>query len=199
MYSGQDHQIDTDIAIIGGGTAGLNTAMAAAEGGLQVLVVDKANINRSGAIAGGIDHFMAFLETGEPWDTPEAWLKYVGGLAKGAANLKIHEAVFCKEVKAGIERVERSRIRSRRAEQTLENHAVVARRVRGRDDPLVPEPGVETVPRKPFPVRRAGQHAVGPAGRRSAGHCPVEAAAARDRVHRREHDRVGGAVGQPLP
>ena len=52
MHSGQDHQIDTDIAIIGGGTAGLNTAMAAAESGLQVLVVDKANINRSGAIAG---------------------------------------------------------------------------------------------------------------------------------------------------
>ena len=78
MHSGQDHQIDTDIAIIGGGTAGLNTAMAAAESGLQVLVVDKANINRSGAIAGGIDHFMAFLETGEDWDTREAWLKYVG-------------------------------------------------------------------------------------------------------------------------
>ena len=107
MYSGQDHQIDTDIAIIGGGTAGLNTAMAAAESGLQVLVVDKANINRSGAIAGGIDHFMAFLETGEDWDTREAWLKYVGGLAKGAANLKIHEAVYCEEVNAGIERVER--------------------------------------------------------------------------------------------
>ena len=43
--------------------------MGAAELGLKVLVVDKANINRSGAIAGGIDHFHAFLETGEPWDT----------------------------------------------------------------------------------------------------------------------------------
>ena len=103
MKSAQDYQIDTDIAIIGGGTAGLNTAMAAAESGLQVLVVDKANINRSGAIAGGIDHFHTFLESGEEWDTREAWLKYVGGLAKGAVNLKVHEAVFCKEVKAGIE------------------------------------------------------------------------------------------------
>ena len=107
MHSGKDYQIDTDIAIIGGGTAGLNVAMAAAESGLQVLVVDKANINRSGAIAGGIDHFHAFLESGEDWDTPEAWLKYVGGLAKGAVNLKIHEAVYCKEVKDAIERVER--------------------------------------------------------------------------------------------
>jgi adenylylsulfate reductase, subunit A len=107
MHSGKDYQIDTDIAIIGGGTAGLNTAMAAAESGLQVLVVDKANINRSGAIAGGIDHFHAFLESGEEWDSREAWLKYVGRLAKGAVNLKIHDAVLCEEIKGAIERVER--------------------------------------------------------------------------------------------
>jgi flavin-dependent dehydrogenase len=49
MQSGRDYQIEADVAIIGGGTAGVNTAMAAAELGLKVLVVDKANINRSGA------------------------------------------------------------------------------------------------------------------------------------------------------
>ena len=107
MQSGKDYQIEADVAIIGGGTAGVNSAMAAAELGLKVLVVDKANINRSGAIAGGIDHFHAFLESGEDWDTREAWLKYVGRLAKGAVNLKIHEAVLCEELKAAIERVER--------------------------------------------------------------------------------------------
>jgi adenylylsulfate reductase subunit A len=107
MQSGQDLQIETDVAVIGGGTAGVNSAMAAAEMGLRVLVVDKANINRSGAIAGGIDHFMAFLESGEPWDTREAWLKYVGRVAKGAVNLKIHEAVLCEELPAAIKRVER--------------------------------------------------------------------------------------------
>ena len=51
MKRGEVHQIDTDVAIIGGGTAGLNSAMAAAERGLKVLVVEKANIARSGAIA----------------------------------------------------------------------------------------------------------------------------------------------------
>ena len=107
MQSEHDFKIETDVAIIGGGTAGVNSAMAAAEMGLEVLVVDKANINRSGAIAGGIDHFMAFLETGEPWDTREAWLKYVGRVAKGAVNLKIHDAVLCEELNAAIERVER--------------------------------------------------------------------------------------------
>jgi adenylylsulfate reductase subunit A len=101
------HNIQTDVAVIGGGTAGLNCAMAAAEKGLSVLVVDKANIARSGAIAGGIDHFMAYLETGEPWDSREAWLSFVGKLARGAVNLRVHEAVFCEELKAAIERTER--------------------------------------------------------------------------------------------
>ena len=101
-------KISTDVAIIGGGTAGLNSAMAAAERGLKVLVADKARIERSGAIAGGIDHFHAFLETGEPWDTREAYLAgWVTKISKGASNLKIQEKVYCDEVKAAIERVER--------------------------------------------------------------------------------------------
>ena len=41
------------MAVIGGGTAGLNSAMAAAERGLKVLVAEKANIARGEAIAGG--------------------------------------------------------------------------------------------------------------------------------------------------
>jgi choline dehydrogenase-like flavoprotein len=69
MKKGEVFKFETDVAVIGGGTAGLNSAIAAAERGLKVLVAEKANIARSGAIAGGIDHFMAFLETGEQWDT----------------------------------------------------------------------------------------------------------------------------------
>jgi flavin-dependent dehydrogenase len=42
-------RITADVAIIGGGTAGLNAAMAAAERGFKVLVADKACIERSGA------------------------------------------------------------------------------------------------------------------------------------------------------
>jgi adenylylsulfate reductase subunit A len=103
----EEHRIETDVAVIGGGTAGLHTAMAAAERGLKVLVVEKAHISRSGAIGGGIDHFMAYLESGEPWDTREAYLNYVGRVARGAANLKIHEAVYCEELKEALERVER--------------------------------------------------------------------------------------------
>lgn len=101
------HDIETDVAIIGGGTAGLNSAMAASEAGCRVLVVDKANIVHSGAIAGGIDHFMAFLDTGEKWDTREAYLGYVASVAKGAADLDVHNAVYCDELDAALKRIER--------------------------------------------------------------------------------------------
>jgi adenylylsulfate reductase subunit A len=104
---GEVHRVKTDVAVIGGGTAGLNVAMAAAEKGAEVLIVDKAHIQRSGAIAGGIDHFMAYLDTGEPWDTREAWLKYVGNVARGAADLRIHEKVLCDELKDALARVEK--------------------------------------------------------------------------------------------
>tara|TARA_B100000315_G_scaffold229372_1_gene238909 strand:+ start:11911 stop:13608 length:1698 start_codon:yes stop_codon:yes gene_type:complete len=99
-------EIKTDVAVIGGGTAGLNCAMAAAESDCDVLVVEKANIVRSGAIAGGIDHFMAYMENGEDWDSREAYLGYVARVAKGASNLKIHEKVYCDELPAAIERIE---------------------------------------------------------------------------------------------
>jgi flavin-dependent dehydrogenase len=70
---GEIHKIETDVAVVGGGTAGLNTAMAAAERGLKVLVAEKANIERSGAI----------LRRANP-GTPER-LTWVGssGLPKG--------------------------------------------------------------------------------------------------------------------
>jgi len=101
------HDLETDVAIIGGGTAGLNSAMAAAEAGCRVLIVDKANIVHSGAIAGGIDHFVAYLETGPSWDTREAYLGYVGRVARGAADLEVHDAVFCDELEAALARTEK--------------------------------------------------------------------------------------------
>jgi len=66
------HHLKTDVVIMGGGLAGLNAAIAAAERGVKVVILDKGKIERSGNIAGGVDHFMAYLETGEPWDTREA-------------------------------------------------------------------------------------------------------------------------------
>jgi adenylylsulfate reductase subunit A len=103
----QTHHIKTDVVIMGGGLAGLNAAIAAAERGTQVVVLDKGKIERSGNIAGGVDHFLAYLETGEPWDSRDAYLGFVQEEARGIVNLEIHNRVFCDELKGAISRLER--------------------------------------------------------------------------------------------
>ena len=57
----QEHSHNADLLIVGGGVAGLNAALSAAEKGASVIIMDKAVIERSGHTAGGIDHFGAFL------------------------------------------------------------------------------------------------------------------------------------------
>jgi adenylylsulfate reductase subunit A len=101
------HSLRADVVIMGGGLAGLNAAIAAAERGVSVVVLDKGKIERSGNIAGGVDHFMAYLETGEPWDTREAYLRYVQEEGYGIVNVEIHNRVFCDELKNAIQRLER--------------------------------------------------------------------------------------------
>ena len=64
-----DHVLHCDVLIVGGGLAGCNAAIAAAEKGAKVVVADKGKIERSGDIGGGVDHFLAFLNNGEAWDT----------------------------------------------------------------------------------------------------------------------------------
>ena len=100
-------RIETDVLIIGGGLAGCNAAIGAAEKGARVVVLDKGKIERSGDIAGGVDHFMAYLEEGEPWDTADAYLEYAGRIARGAIDLRITEAVFCRGLKDSIDRMAR--------------------------------------------------------------------------------------------
>ena len=113
------HRLKADVAVIGGGTAGLNTALAAAEAGADVLIVDKAHIQRSGAIAGGIDHFFAYLNTGPSWDTRDAYLAYVSRVARGAANIKIHEKVYCDELEPAMERIESMGVSLRQPDGTI--------------------------------------------------------------------------------
>jgi adenylylsulfate reductase subunit A len=106
MHRQGTQKIETDVLIIGGGVAGLNAAIAAAEKGVKVLVLDKGGVARSGCIGGGIDHFMAYLNEGEAWDTREAYLRYCFDIAKGAVDLRVQEAVFCEELENGIRRIE---------------------------------------------------------------------------------------------
>lgn len=97
----------TEVLIIGGGIAGLNAAIAAREAGAQVTIMDKGGIARSGDIGAGTDHFVAYLEQGEAWDTKEAYLDYLAQTDYGSVNLAVHEAVFCQEIKEAIARMTR--------------------------------------------------------------------------------------------
>lgn len=99
--------LEADVTIIGGGLAGLNAAIAAAERGARVVVMEKAKIERSGAIAGGVDHMMAYLNEGGDWDTEEGYLNFVKQAAYGIVDLKIHKRVLCDELSDALERLER--------------------------------------------------------------------------------------------
>jgi adenylylsulfate reductase subunit A len=102
----RDHLLDCDVLVVGGGLAGCNAAIAAAEKGARVVVADKGKIERSGDIGGGVDHFLAFLNTGEAWDTREQYLEYVWKIGKGTADLEVLDEVYCKELPAAIERMQ---------------------------------------------------------------------------------------------
>ncbi len=99
-----EEHLQTDLLIIGGGVAGLNAAITARESGQNVLIMDKAVIERSGHTAGGIDHFLAYLDTGPAWDTREAYLELTARSARGATDISVVEKVYCDELKGAIHR-----------------------------------------------------------------------------------------------
>lgn len=99
--------LETDVLIIGGGLAGKNAAIGALEKGASVLIAEKGYLARSGSVAGGVDHFAAYLNTNDDWDTRKGYLKWVEKAGRGAVNLKVHDAVFCSELPAALERMER--------------------------------------------------------------------------------------------
>lgn len=78
-------KLNTDLLIIGGGTAGCYAAITAAkQRGLNIVVAEKANIKRSGCLAAGVNALNAYITKGK---TPEDYLEYV----KRDANSLIRE------------------------------------------------------------------------------------------------------------
>ena len=66
--------LETDVLIIGGGTAGCYAAIRlGAEKDLRVLVVEKANIERSGCLAAGVNALNAYISNGH---TPADYVEY---------------------------------------------------------------------------------------------------------------------------
>ena len=53
--------IKTDFLIVGGGSAGMQAAIAAGEKGIDVVIAEKADTRRSGSGANGNDHFACYI------------------------------------------------------------------------------------------------------------------------------------------
>lgn len=100
-------EVSSDVLVIGGGLAGTNAALGAADCGASVTVLDKANIERSGDIGGGVDHFLAYLNTDPAWDTEESFLAYVEKVGRGTNHLGHIQSLFCAELQPAIERMAR--------------------------------------------------------------------------------------------
>ena len=76
--------VDTDMLVIGGGIAGAPAAVKAAESGLNVTLVDKSKVDRSGSAAQGIDHYAgAFPKGMSPQDWVDACMKIGNGGWRG--------------------------------------------------------------------------------------------------------------------
>lgn len=70
----QIKKLETDILIIGGGTAGCYAALTIREhSNVSVLIVEKANIKRSGCLAAGVNAINAYIVKGR---TPEDYVDY---------------------------------------------------------------------------------------------------------------------------
>ncbi len=77
----QIERIETDILIIGGGTAGCYAALTVARNSKhRVLIIEKANIKRSGCLAAGVNAINAYIVKGR---TPEDYVDYATKDAAG--------------------------------------------------------------------------------------------------------------------
>lgn len=79
-------RLKTDLLIIGGGTAGCYAAITAAQNasqeaaGLKILIIEKANIKRSGCLAAGVNALNAYITEGH---TPKDYVEYAKKDADG--------------------------------------------------------------------------------------------------------------------
>ena len=109
-------RLKTDLLIIGGGTAGCYAAITAASNaagknaaenkgaGLKILVVEKANIKRSGCLAAGVNALNAYITEGR---TPRDYVEYVKKDADGIVREELLYSISEKfnEVTAHLEKL----------------------------------------------------------------------------------------------
>ena len=87
--------LDTDILIIGGGTAGCYAALTIAEqSDAKVIIAEKANIKRSGCLAAGVNAINAYIVEGrKPEDYVDYAKKDADGIVREDLLLTMSEAL----------------------------------------------------------------------------------------------------------
>lgn len=100
----QRQDLTTDVLIIGGGTAGCLAATTIKEinPSLDVVIMEKANIERSGCLAAGMNAINAYLNPGE---TPESFTKYLRYDAMGLIREDLVLSA-AKEINGVVKKVE---------------------------------------------------------------------------------------------
>ncbi|MDR1315018.1 MAG: FAD-dependent oxidoreductase, partial [Deltaproteobacteria bacterium] len=79
-------RLKADVAVVGGGTAGVAAAWLLAKRGLKVAVVEKAAIERSGCLAAGVNAVNAWTA---PGSSPEDYARYALADAHGIGSWKL--------------------------------------------------------------------------------------------------------------
>ncbi|MGC5054327.1 fumarate reductase/succinate dehydrogenase flavoprotein subunit [Micromonospora sp. DT48] len=77
-------ELDCDVLVVGGGTAGTMAAISAAEAGARVLVLEKAHVRHSGALAMGMDGVNNAVIPGRA--TPEEYVAEITRANDGVVN-----------------------------------------------------------------------------------------------------------------
>ena len=101
----QVRRIQTDVLIVGGGTAGCYAALTISRNSnLSVLIAEKANIKRSGCLAAGVNAINAYITKGHvPQDYVDYATKDAAGIVRG--DLLLTAAEHFNEVTEDMERL----------------------------------------------------------------------------------------------
>ena len=82
---------ETDVLILGTGASGIGAALNAAGKGVDILMAGKGTLESSGSLGGGNDHFMAVLDTDEPFDNKESFVAFYMKSAFGYRERQIEQ------------------------------------------------------------------------------------------------------------
>jgi len=103
----QKKVINTDVLVVGGGVAGCMAAIAARDTApVDVTILEKAALVRSGDAGAGNDHFLAHLNSGPEWDTDEAMATYYSRLSQGLAPVAVAKVLHLNRISEIIEKLE---------------------------------------------------------------------------------------------